>query len=500
MNHTTHPIEHEDLMAWLDGELSAERAEEIAAHVKTCDDCRGLVEDFRRVSNQLAAWQVEPAPTSLDARVSAALQATTHKKAPFAQAKKFFALRPAWRLSAVAALLLIVAAISIPNLLRSRIASNEASAVSSLRSLNTVCQSYASTYGEFPESLAQLGPGNPPSKNSADLVDGVLARGAKNGYLFTYSPGPPSASGRVLSYTITAHPLNAGKSGQRSFFTDQSGVIRASTELLADAESTPIGEWRTEQLSDKAQLAASRGANAAGEKQAPAQPGPMIVRTGSLALVTKEFDSTRAAIQRIVENYGGFFGQLNVSGEENNGRTLTATLRIPAERLEKAMAELRALGRVKDETQSGEEVTQQHVDLTARLANARATEKRLVEVLQQRTGKVGDVLEVEREIARVRGESEKLDAEQRGLEKQVRFATVHIRVTEDFRAQLEVAPPSTASRLRNAAVEGYKSAVENAIGVTEFLLGAGPSLLLWGLIFFWPARLLWRHLRRATAA
>jgi hypothetical protein len=82
----------------------------------------------------------------------------------------------------------------------------------------------------------------------------------------------------------------------------------------------------------------------------------------------------------------------------------------------------------------------------------------------------------------------------------VAFASVKFELREEYKAQLEVAPPSTASRLRNAAVEGYKSAVENAIGVTEFLLGAGPSLLLWGLIFFWPARLLWRHFRRATAA
>ena len=54
-------------------------------------------------------------------------------------------------------------------------------------------------------------------------------------------------------------------------------------------------------------------------------------------------------------------------------------------------------------------------------------------------------------------------------------------------------------RLRNAAVEGYKSATENAIDLAVFFLHAGPTLLLWGRIFFWPARLLWRRFRRATA-
>ncbi|MBI1749517.1 MAG: zf-HC2 domain-containing protein [Acidobacteria bacterium] len=74
MNRTTHPIEREDLMAWLDGELSPERAASVAAHVKVCDECLALAEELRRVSAQMAAWKVEPAPASLDARVSDALQ------------------------------------------------------------------------------------------------------------------------------------------------------------------------------------------------------------------------------------------------------------------------------------------------------------------------------------------------------------------------------------------------------------------------------------------
>ncbi len=147
----------------------------------------------------------------------------------------------------------------------------------------------------------------------------------------------------------------------------------------------------------------------------------------------------------------------------------------------------------------GEEVTQQYVDLVARLKNARVTEQRLAQILAQRTGKVADVLEVEREIARVRGEIERMDAQRKTLENQVAFASVRFELREEYQAQLNVTPPSTATRLRNAAVEGYKSATENAIGLAEFLLNAGPTLLLWGLIFYWPARLLWRRFRRVTA-
>jgi uncharacterized small protein (DUF1192 family)/lambda repressor-like predicted transcriptional regulator len=388
MNHTTHPIEREELMAWLDGELSADRAAGIAAHVKVCDECLTLVEELRRVSAQLAAWQVEPAPASLDARVTAALEQMPPKKdvlTPPSPKLRFFIPRWAWQLSAVCALLLLVAAISIPNLLRSRMGSSE-------RYMGRI---------ETPAGLATA----------------------------------PAAG-------------------------DQKDAGR--------------------------------------EPGAALPSGPMIIRTATLVVVAKEFDTARTSFERLLRQHGGYVAQLSTSGQ-SSARTLTATLRVPADRMDALFAELKKLGRVEGEGQMGEEVTQQYVDLVARLKNSRVTEQRLAQILAQRTGKVADVLEVEREIARVRGEIERMEAQRKTLENQVAFASLRFELREEYQAELNVAPPSTATRLRNAAVEGYKSATENAIGLAEFLLNAGPTLLLWALIFFWPARLLWRHFRRAAA-
>jgi type IV pilus assembly protein PilA len=141
----------------------------------------------------------------------------------------------------VVAIILIIAAIAIPNLLRSKMAANEASAVGSLRTLNTSCIEYDTTYGSYPRALSNLGPGNPATSASADLIDSVLSSGTKSGYLFTYTPGATDASGNVLSYGITGNPISPGTTGQRGFYTDQSGVIRANTTGAADATSTPIG-------------------------------------------------------------------------------------------------------------------------------------------------------------------------------------------------------------------------------------------------------------------
>lgn len=108
----------------------------------------------------------------------------------------------------VVAIILIIAAIAIPNLVRSRIAANEASAVGSLRSINTACMTYSANYGGFPPTLASLRPaGGVPTPAAADLIDSVLAGGTKSGYVFTYSPGPLlPASSRTTRSTATRLP------------------------------------------------------------------------------------------------------------------------------------------------------------------------------------------------------------------------------------------------------------------------------------------------------
>jgi prepilin-type N-terminal cleavage/methylation domain-containing protein len=140
----------------------------------------------------------------------------------------------------VVAIILIIAAIAIPNLLRSKMAANEASAVGSMRTLNTAAVTFSTTYGGYPGALTNLGPASPATSTSADLVDSVLAGGTKSGYSFSWSAGTPDASGNIQSYSIYSNPITAGTTGQRYFYTDQSGVIRANSAGVANINSTPI--------------------------------------------------------------------------------------------------------------------------------------------------------------------------------------------------------------------------------------------------------------------
>ena len=139
--------------------------------------------------------------------------------------------------------ILIIAAIAIPNLIRARMAANEASAVGSLRTYNIAIVSYAEKCAQqgFPLSAQQLGPGD-GSCDHADLLNSVMAseRPIKSGYLFQYRPGPTDAAGRVTTYVISADPAVPNSTGIRHFYSDERGVIRSEPSVPAGPDSPPL--------------------------------------------------------------------------------------------------------------------------------------------------------------------------------------------------------------------------------------------------------------------
>jgi len=112
---------------------------------------------------------------------------------------------------------------------------------------------------------------------------------------------------------------------------------------------------------------------------------------------------------------------------------------------------------------------------------------------------VKEVLEVEEEIARVRGEIEQMEAQQQTLEHRVNFATIELKLAEEYQAQLSTPSPSVRSQIRNAGVNGFRSAFESLLALVLFLAEWGPRLLLWLMILSFPAGLLWRRYERSLA-
>jgi hypothetical protein len=223
-----------------------------------------------------------------------------------------------------------------------------------------------------------------------------------------------------------------------------------------------------------------------------ATTGPMIARTARLHLLANDFDASRQAIDRIVRDHDGFMGQVDVDRGGNESRLLRATLRVPAARLEDALKALRALGEVIGESQGADDVTEQVVDLDARLANHRNTEKRLNDLLLKRTGALADVLAAEREVARVREEIERLDAQRKNLDRRVIYAAITLQVNEQRKATLGMGPVTAPTRFRNAFVDGFRGAVSSLLEALLIGVRVAPILLVWTLLLFWPARLFLR--------
>jgi uncharacterized small protein (DUF1192 family) len=229
-------------------------------------------------------------------------------------------------------------------------------------------------------------------------------------------------------------------------------------------------------------------------------PQPMIARVVSLSVVVKDFSASRSSLDTLVARHHGYAAQLSVSTPEDAARSLQASLRIPAPELAAAVGDLKTLGRVEGESQSGEEVTHQHEDLVARLRNARDTEQRFRLILEQRTGNVAEVLEVEEGIARVRGEIERMEAEQKALEHRVDFVSIELQLTEEYKAQLNPPAPAVSTRIHNALVAGYHNAWETIFGTLLFFAEYLPAVLVWLAILALPVILVWRRYRETLAA
>jgi type IV pilus assembly protein PilA len=150
----------------------------------------------------------------------------------------------------VVCIILVIAAIAIPSFLRAKMAANEASAVASLRTINTAEIVYTTTFNiGSSQNLASLGSGGTPcdmntipTQTAACLTDDVLAQdpATKNGYTFTYTPAAADSNGVVGGYSLSASPVNIGGTGQQGFFTNDTCIVYADPSGTATASSSPL--------------------------------------------------------------------------------------------------------------------------------------------------------------------------------------------------------------------------------------------------------------------
>jgi len=458
MSTAPHSVAPEEIMAHLDGELSADRANSVSAHVETCVDCQELVTSLHNTSRSLSNWTVSSVPSSLENSIALS---STNCSSQSGSAGSNWSLGTRWTrnqwiggLAATVTALVLLFFHATPNLLRSRMAANQAAAVGRQRR-------------ELMEkSLPMAGAAN---------VDGPLAT-AKQRKVFTNQL--PSAR----------------KLPQESSVSRFGSVVTLSTPgVAADSNGLMHG------LGDHFDNSISLDGQAQTDQQSRVFSGPMIARTLSLSIVAKDFDSARPSLDSILARHNGYSADLTINTPQDAARSLQASLRIPASQVAAAVIELKSLGRVEGETHSGEEVTPQHADLVARLKIAHETENRFLAMLKEHTGDIYQVLAAEQAIARVRGEIEQTEAEQKNLEHRVDFATINLQLSEEYKAKLQPPAPAISTLIHNAAVNGYRNVADTLLSIVLSFAEYGPVLLFWLCLFSIPAWLVWRRWRHAVA-
>lgn len=213
-----------------------------------------------------------------------------------------------------------------------------------------------------------------------------------------------------------------------------------------------------------------------------------ITRAASLLLKTRDFDSTRARMEDIVRSNKAHFEELQGGVREGSGHALTATLHVPVEQLDAALAQLKTLGHIEQESQASEESGSASDTLNAKLAAARVTEDRLNRLVREHSGRLGEYHEVEKEIATVRGEIEDLEAQQKKRALRVRYGAVQVTLKEEYAVRLDVKLAALSAQFRSSIVDGLQRAILQGSEGLSLVFRYAPSLLFWVVLFYWPAR------------
>lgn len=449
-------------MAYFDGELPADQIPPQAVrHIEMCVDCASAGADAKRLSHEMSQWEVEEAPQRLTDAVTVEIEQFRQRNGK--RTKRFAFWPESDRMKFVfagsAVIVLFLVFISVAPLLWP------------VGHYRMVAESKMDRFVGEP-SMPALPAGPPPGLNaeSANRIQDLS------------DLSQLELDQQKNNYETAQDKFGANSSqetGQQGQGAGRGSALKSATTVL-------------------------RREGAAGGAQSVASPadGAMIIRTVLLNMITNDFDNARVRIDTIVNDAQGYVEQLQIGKGRGTARTLTATLRFPAGKLDTGLNALRDLGQVQNESQQASDVSQQYVDLSARLKNARNTEQRLLAMLRERTGDLKDVIEAEREISRVREQIEQMDAQLQGLSKKVAFSTVQVNLSEEFKAKLDdgATLPSTRTRLGNAAVNGYHLAAEAVLSIVLFLLTYGPTLLLLAIFLLFVALVAWKAQKRFATA
>jgi hypothetical protein len=199
----------------------------------------------------------------------------------------------------------------------------------------------------------------------------------------------------------------------------------------------------------------------------------MIIRTGQAFIEVDKVDPAILKVRQLVAQSGGYITNSSISGGRDQIRQASIEIKIPNTKYDEAVGSLSSIGKVETVSSNAQDVGEEFVDVTARVANARRLEERLIDLLARRTGKLDEVLRVERELARVREEIERYEGRLRFLSARVAMSTLTINVHE---------PAPIIEPGRSPIGEAFRRAWQNFVALVAALIASLGVLIPIGLI------------------
>jgi hypothetical protein len=216
--------------------------------------------------------------------------------------------------------------------------------------------------------------------------------------------------------------------------------------------------------------------------------------SADLAVFTKDFSHARSSLEEILDRHRGYAARLRMVGR-SAGSSLSATLKVPASEYSSTLTDLKSIGDLQQDDEAADEVVQQRGDLEARLQNAKNNERRLQQLLQDSNDKSIDVDYVRRQLIALHAEIVQLELQRHNVDSRVLFSNIRFSLSE-----VRESPAETVSaQLRHAAGSGLTDLIASLSTLLIFVVSYGPSLLLWSVVLFFPARYLWRRSRVSIA-
>ncbi|MEO7363326.1 MAG: DUF4349 domain-containing protein [Gemmatimonadaceae bacterium] len=191
----------------------------------------------------------------------------------------------------------------------------------------------------------------------------------------------------------------------------------------------------------------------------------MVIRNGAASIEVDSLELAIKALQSLATSMGGYVGNTTLTAGAYEVRSAVIELKLPAARYEAAVGSLAPIGKLESQTSTAEDVGEEFVDVTARQNNAHKLEERLITLLATRTGKLEDVLAVERELARVREEIERYEGRLRYLKSHVAISTLNVTVHEK-------APVVAQYTGKNVIVESFRNAWTNFVQFIAVLISS----------------------------